>query len=124
MRTGETPLRPHLDDQLVAQALSDEYARRILSVCIRKARPVKEIESETELPQATVYRQVAHLAEVGLLVVERSAITPDGKRYDLYRSRLRHARVELDADGVRMAWEPVEGVEERLARVWNSLREV
>jgi hypothetical protein len=65
---------------------------------------------------------VNHLVEEGLLLVERSAITPDGKRYELYRSRLRRARVEVDAAGVRVYWEPVEEIEERLARIWTSLR--
>lgn len=113
---------PPLDEEKVVRALSDEYARRILSVCIAKPKSVKDVESETGLPQATVYRHVNHLVEERLLVVERSAITPDGKRYDLYRSRIQNARIELDARGVRVLWEPVEAMEERLARVWTSLR--
>lgn len=89
---------------------------------MRKAKPVKSIELETELPQATVYRQVHRLVEDGLLAVERSALTEDGKRYELYRSRIQRAKLEVDASGVRMTWELVEEMEERLARVWNSLR--
>lgn len=122
MRTIETPKGPPLDQARIATALSDEYARRILSVCIKKAKAVREVEAETQLAPATVYRHVNHLVETGLLVVERSAMTPDGKRYELYRSRVRNARIELDAEGVRIIWEPVEAVEERLARVWQSLR--
>lgn len=111
-----------MDDAKVAAALSNEYARRLLAVCVKKPRSVKEMEQDTQLPQATVYRHVTGLVDDGLLFIERSAITPDGKRYDLYRSRIQKARIEMDASGVRVAWEPVEGVEERLARVWNSLR--
>lgn len=83
---------------------------------------MKEIEQATQLPQATIYRHVARLLESNLLVVERSALTADGKRYDLYRSRIQAARIELDAAGVRVIWQPVEELEERLARVWASLR--
>lgn len=114
---ASTPL-----DQRVAQALSDEYSRRILSVCVRRALAVRDIEQATSLPQATVYRHIARLAEEGLLFVERSALTADGKRYELYRCRFRSARIEVDATGVRIVWEPNEGVEERLARVWSALR--
>ena len=96
--------------------------RRILAVCILQARAVRDIEQETELPQATVYRNVRHLVDNNILIVERSAITPEGKRYDLFRSRLRSARMEVDSMGVRIVWEPVEGIEERLARVWATLR--
>lgn len=122
MRSIATPLAPRPDDAKVAAALSDEYARRILSVCIKQARSVRDIEADTGMPQATVYRHVKQLVEEKLLVVERSAITPDGKRYELYRSRVRMARIELDQSGVRMIWEPVEETEERLARAWQSLR--
>ncbi|HLE48156.1 MAG TPA: hypothetical protein VI818_07665, partial [Candidatus Thermoplasmatota archaeon] len=69
-----------------------------------------------------VYRHVSTLMEDGLLFVERSAMTEDGKRYELYRSRVRSARIEFDANGVRIFWLPVEGVEERLARVWMAIK--
>lgn len=121
MRTIDEPKAPPLDSARVAASLSDEYERRILATCIRKAKSVKEIELETGLPQATVYRHVAGLVENRLLVIERSALTPDGKRYELYRSRVRTARIEMDGSGVRILWEPVEDVEERLARVWSTL---
>lgn len=98
--------------------------RRILAVCITQARPVRDIEQETALSQATVYRNVRQLVDDNMLIVERSAITPDGKRYDLFRSRIRSARIEVDAAGVRIMWEPVEAIEERLARVWATLRGV
>lgn len=118
----ETAKAPSLDDRTVAAALSEEYARRVLSVCIKKAKSVREIELETQIPQATLYRHVTQLTEQGLLYVERSALTGDGKRYELYRSRIRSGRIEVDSAGVRIVWEPMEGVEERLARVWMSLR--
>lgn len=122
MRTIEASKALPLDEAKVVAALSDEYRRRILAACIRKPRSAKEVEADTGMPQATVYRHLKSLEEEGLIMVERSAMTPDGKRYDLYRSRIQRARVEMDADGVRVAWEPVEAMEERLARVWSSLR--
>lgn len=106
----------------VAEALADSYARRILAVCVRKAKSVKDISHETGLPLPTTYRQVNRLEEAGLLVVERSAMTPDGKRYDLFRSRIRAARIEMDGAGERVSWEPNEAIEERLANIWDSLR--
>lgn len=112
------PLRP----DSVTDALADAYARRVLVVCVKKARAVKDISQEAGLPLPTTYRQVNRLHETGLLVVERSALTSDGKRYDLYRSRVRAARIELDAAGERVSWEPNEAVEERLASLWDSLR--
>lgn len=107
---------------MVAEALSDPYARRVLAVCVRLAKPVKDISQETGLPLATAYRHVNALVEHGVLVVERSAMTADGKKYDLYRARVRSARIEIDAEGEHIVWEPNEAIEERLMSMWESLR--
>lgn len=119
VETGKPgPLRP----QDVTEALADAYARRILAATVRKAKPVKEISQDTGLPLPTTYRHVNTLMEKGLLVIERSALTEDGKRYDLYRSRIRSARLELDGNGERVAWEGNEAIEDRLSSLWDSLR--
>lgn len=112
------PLTP----ERVAASLADPYARRVLAVCVKQARAVKDIAHEAGLALPTAYRHVNRLEEAGLLIVERSAMTPDGKRYDLYRSRVRSARIEMDAAGERVTWEPNQAAEERLASMWDSLR--
>lgn len=122
MRTVEAPKPGALTPEKVAEAIADPYARRVLAVCVKQARPVKEIAHETGLALPTTYRHVHRLEEAGLLVIERSAMTPDGKKYDLYRSRVKSARVEMDAAGERVTWEPNEATEERLANMWDSLR--
>lgn len=118
----DTPARGPLRPEVVAGVLSDPYERRILAVCIRSPKAVKDISQETGLPLATAYRHVSRLMEAGVLVIERSAMTPDGKKYDLYRSRVRLARIEMDAAGERVTWEPNEAVEERLVTMWDTLR--
>lgn len=122
MRIFDTPKSGPLRPEAVAEALVDAYARRILVACVRTAKPVKDISQEAGLPLPTTYRQVHKLVEVGLLVVERSALTADGKRYELYRSRIRSARVEMDGSGERVTWEANEAVEARLVDIWDSLR--
>ena len=106
----------------VAEAIADPYARRVLAVCVKQARAVKDIARETGLALPTTYRHVNRLAEAGLIIIERSAMTPDGKKYDLYRSRVKAARIEVDGSGERVTWEPNEATEERLANMWDSLR--
>lgn len=122
MRSVDAPKPGPLTPETVAESIADAYARRVLAVCVRQARAVKDIAHETGLPLPTAYRHVNKLVEVGLLLVERSAMTPDGKKYDLYRSRVKAARIELDAAGERVTWEPNEATEERLANMWDSLR--
>jgi len=118
----ETPKPGPLRPETIVEAIADAYSRRVLAACVKKAKAVKEISQETGLPLPSTYRHVNRLQEMGLLLVERSALTPDGKRYELYRSRIRGARIEMDGSGERVSWEPNEPVEERLANVWDSLR--
>lgn len=107
---------------VVEDAISDETSRAILAACIGEARPVKQISRAADVPLATVYRRVDDLQEDGLLVVERSAITEDGKRYDLYRSRIEVAMLRVSQEGVEVEWHVDEPVEDRLARMWEQMR--
>lgn len=106
----------------VQAALNSDPARRILSRCVTKALSVKEISDRTGIPLASTYRLTNSLVEDGLLYVERSAMTPDGKPYDLYRSALRSCRIEMDAEGVRTQWVLNSSLDERLQQMWTSLR--
>lgn len=124
MRNVDAPKSAALTPEIVAESLADPYARRVLAVCVKQARSVKDVSAATGLPLATTYRHVDRLATAGLLLVERSAMTPDGKKYDLYRARVKSARIEMDASGERVSWEPNEATEERLASMWDSLRGV
>lgn len=114
------PHRP-LSDDAVERSLSADASRRIIATCIRKAASAKAISEDTGLPLASTYRQVKRLVADGLLVVERSAMTADGKPYDLYRSRIRLGRIEVDPRGVHVSWEANAAVEDRLATLWNRL---
>jgi DNA-binding IclR family transcriptional regulator len=106
----------------VEEALTRDPARRILSVCIDEAKPVREISEETGLAQATAYRHVNQLVEDGLLVDARSAMTPEGSRYELYRSRIEEAALEVDREGVTVTWTPLREVEERIRDMWDHMR--
>lgn len=110
-------LRP----EAVEEALANSAHRRILVACIRRPLPVRELSAACGLPLASAYRQVHALVEGGVLVVERSAMTPDGKPYDLYRSRVRIARLELGPDGTHVTWEPNMPVEDRVHALWDQL---
>lgn len=122
VRSVEAPKPGPLSPEVVAEALADPYARRVLAVCVKQARAVKDIAQETGLALPTAYRHVNRLEEAGLLVVERSAMTTDGKKYDLYRSRVKAAKIEMDATGERVTWQANEATEDRLASMWDSLR--
>lgn len=98
---------------MVAEALATPNTRRVIAMCIRVARSAKDISHASGLPLTTVYRQVRRLEKVGVLVVERCAMTPDGRKYDMYRSRLRKLHLDVDDVGEHVRWEPADPDEPR-----------
>ncbi len=108
-----------LHEAAVEKALALAATRRILSQCIREPRAVKEISERTGLPLASVYRHVGHLVDSRVLVVERSAMTPDGKPFDLYRSRIRRASIELGPEKVDVSWDANVALEDKLIHMWS-----
>jgi DNA-binding transcriptional ArsR family regulator len=107
--------------EAVERAMSSPAMRLVMSKCVQGPQSVRSLVELTHLPPASLYRHVAELQELGVLVVERSAMTPDGKAYDLYRSRLKEAKVSVKAERVDVTWEINERVEDRLATMWDRL---
>ncbi len=106
----------------VVAALNSEPARRILSHCVLKPLSVKEISARTGIPLPSAYRHVRGLVEDGLLYVERSAMTEDGKPYDLYRSVLKRCRIEMVPERIEVTWEMNASIDERLLDMWKALQ--
>lgn len=118
VRRPAAPLR----EGQVAAALADDPGRAILAACVMHARHAREISEVTGVPLTSCYRHIHRLESLGVLVVERSALTAAGRKYDLYRSRVRRAHMELDEEGARVRWEPNGPLEERLASLWEHFR--
>lgn len=110
-----------LSKEAVERALSLPASRLLVAASIRRPMSVKNLAQQTGLPIASVYRHVADLVKDGVLVVERSALTSDGKAYDLYRSRLETAHLELAPDRVEVGWKINEAIEDRIAKLWDKL---
>jgi len=82
----------------LVRMLSDEYSRKIVQSAMAHARSVEDFSRESCIPLSTCYRRVRDLVKDGILIVERIVITPDGKKYELFRSVYRAIRVDF-ADG-------------------------
>lgn len=121
MASDETEVPGPLQEEAVAEALSDPSARLVLAACVTEPRSVKDISEASGIPLASAYRHVRGLVEGGLLVRARSAISPDGKRYDLYRSRLRSGTLTVTDEGVDVDWAVNGEVEERLERLRKDM---
>lgn len=86
----------------VLKALADEYSRTILTFVMDKPRSVIEISTECKIPMSTAYRRIHDLEESGLVQVMGSIISDDGKRYYLYRSRIKAVRTIFGVDSLQV----------------------
>ena len=73
----------------IANALIDEYSRKILNSTMENSKSVMDIMREQEIPMTSAYRRIKLLLDNRLIKVEKSLVTDDGKRYYLYRSAIK-----------------------------------
>jgi predicted transcriptional regulator len=75
--------------QSILTALGDEEMRKILDCALFHLKSVNDIIKECNIPHTTAYRKIKWLLDADLLVVDRIEITPDGKKFSLFRSVLK-----------------------------------
>lgn len=86
----------------VLQALADEYSRTILTFIMDEPKSVIEISTECRISMSTTYRRIHDLEEAGLVQVKGSIVNEDGKRYYLYRSRIKAVRTVFGVDSLEV----------------------
>ncbi len=79
------------DDQkkeAILSIVSDKYCRQILFSTIDRPKSVMEISYENKIPISTVYRRIQTLHDNKLVGVS-GLISSDGKKYFLYKSKVK-----------------------------------
>lgn len=76
----------------------------------------------TGLPQSSVYRKLKELGNLGFVRVSRFAFTPDGKKVEVYRSRIQEVRIHLSGAELRVEVRYVTDAAERLGEMWRAVR--
>ena len=79
------------DDQkkeAILGIVSDKYCRQILFSTIDRPKSVMEISYENKIPISTVYRRIQTLHDNKLVKVS-GLISSDGKKYFLYKSKVK-----------------------------------
>lgn len=107
----------------VRAALQDPGSARVLQACISAAHSANQISEFTGIPVVTVYRHVKRLTKLGLLFIERGALTSTGKPYDLYRSRIEWAILAISGDELKVQWKMHRAMSDRLHGLWKQLEE-
>ena len=82
----------------------------------------QDLLTANRIPQSTLYRKLHELQDLGLIGIQRTAITPDGKRVDLYRSLLEELRVDMLGRELRIQARFRDLSAERLKEMWREVR--
>ena len=82
----------------------------------------QEMLGANRIPQSTLYRKLHELQEIGLVGVQRTAITSEGKRVDLYRSLLERVAVEMYGKTLRIDVKYRDLAKYILQTMWKDFR--
>ena len=72
----------------ILEIMSDKYCRAILETTMDVPKSAMEISADSKIPISTVYRRLQTLHDNKLLGISGS-ISDDGKKYFLYRSKVK-----------------------------------
>lgn len=89
----------------ILEAISDKYCRRILENTMEKPKSAMEISTETKIPISTVYRRLQTLYDNKLLGISGS-ISDDGKKYFLYKSKVKAISTVFSGSQIEIEVEP------------------
>ena len=113
---------PRAVEEAILAALGDAQARAIMLYLNREARSVQDTMQACALPQASVYRKLRDLQEAGLVGIQRSALSPEGHRTDLFRSLLVGVHVRYGADRLEVTAAFRDLAAERFGDLWEQVR--
>ncbi|MAH21729.1 MAG: transcriptional regulator [Thaumarchaeota archaeon] len=106
----------------VLAALADEYSKKILSATIQNAMSVLDLSGDNQIPKSSAYKRVRELHELGLLAVEKSVISDEGKRFELYRSTAKRVDICFNLGDVEIEIIPNDDMATQFARLWTLMK--
>jgi len=120
---AEPPPSPPRDrKERILDALGDSASRGILLMISDAPRSAQDLLAANHIPQSTLYRKLHELEQLGLVGIQRTAITSEGKRVDLYRSLLAELSVDLQGTQLRIQARFRDLSAERLKDMWRDVR--
>ena len=79
--------------QKVLEMLADAESRAIIFSIIKKGKTAAELSEKHKIPLSSVYKKISDLEELTLIQVDRWQISEKGRRFKVYRSRIKNAEI-------------------------------
>ena len=81
--------------QKVIEMLADAESRAILFSMIKKGKTAAELSEKHKIPLSSVYKKISDLQELTLIQVDSWQISEKGRRFKVYKSRIKNAEVSI-----------------------------
>ena len=81
--------------QKIIESLSNVCTRAVLFSVKNESKDATQIADELKLSLSTVYKTLANLEELALIVVDRYVISSEGKKIKLYKSRIGKVEISI-----------------------------
>ncbi len=87
--------------EAILSIVSDKYCRQILNSTMDRPKSAMELSSESKIPISTVYRRIQTLHDNKLVGVT-GLISSEGKKYFLYKSKVKSITSSCDGDQIEI----------------------
>ena len=81
--------------QKVIEMLADAESRAILFSIIKKGKTAAELSVKHKIPLSSVYKKISDLQELTLIKVDSWQISEKGRRFKVYKSRIKNAEINI-----------------------------
>ena len=92
--------------QKVVQMLADAASRTILFSVVKKGKTAAELSQKYKIPLSSVYKKISDLEELTLLKVDSWRISDSGRKFKIYRSRIKNAEINIKKPEVTLILTP------------------
>ena len=88
-------LKKYYVSQKVIESLADSESRAILFSIVKKGKTAAELSVKLKIPLSSVYKKLSDLEELTLIKVEKWMISDKGRKFKIYRSRIKQAEISI-----------------------------
>ena len=118
---SKIPINNEKFKQSILTALADRDMVNIMNSAVINSKSITEIIRETDISHTTAYRKAKWMVENGLLVIEKIAVSRDGKKFSLLKSVFKSIDAKYEYDRVTVEIEQNVDVLHKIAQRIFSL---
>ena len=85
---------------------ADAESRTILFSIVKKGKTASELSQKYKIPLSSVYKKISDLEELTLIKVDSWRISDSGRKFKIYKSRIKNAEINIKKPEVTLILTP------------------